>query len=114
MTKLNVVNDGLGRFIVNGDLTFAAMDKKAMRSFAFLAAAKQITLDLGGVGNADSAGLALMLEWIKHARSKRVQLRFINIPGQLLNLAKLSGLDAISYFNAGASSQAQLNNINNG
>ena len=64
-------------------------------------------MDLGKVGNADSAGLALMLEWIKHARSKRVQLRFINMPGQLLNLAKLSGLDNMGYFGAGAASQTE-------
>jgi phospholipid transport system transporter-binding protein len=109
MNKLTLVNEGPGRFIVDGDLTFSAMDKKTVSAFAFLASNKQITLDLGKVSNADSAGLALMLEWIKHARSKRVQLRFINIPGQLLNLAKLSGLDKLSYFISGTSSQAQTN-----
>ena len=99
MSKLNIVNEGSGRFTVDGDLTFFAIDKKAVNSFAFLATAKQITLDLGKVGNADSAGLALMLEWVKQARSKRVQLHFVNIPGQLLNLAKLSSLDKLGYFN---------------
>ncbi|WP_411726494.1 lipid asymmetry maintenance protein MlaB [Methyloglobulus sp.] len=98
MSKLSIVNEGSGRFIVDGDLTFSAMDKKTVSSFAFLTTTKQVTLDLGGVGNADSAGLALMIEWVKHARSKRVQLRFRNIPEQLLNLAKLSGVDKTSYF----------------
>jgi phospholipid transport system transporter-binding protein len=104
MSKLTIASEGLGRFIVDGDLTFSAMDKKTVGSFAFLSANKQITLDFSKVGNADSAGLALMLEWIKHARSKRVQLHFINIPGQLLNLAKLSGLDQTSLFNSDISS----------
>jgi phospholipid transport system transporter-binding protein len=98
MSKLTIVNKGPGHFIVDGDLTFSAMDKKAVSSFAFLTTTKQITIDLGSVGNADSAGLALMIEWIKYTRSKRVQLRFRNIPEQLLNLAKLSGLDKTSYF----------------
>jgi phospholipid transport system transporter-binding protein len=98
MSKLSIVNEGPGHYIVDGDLTFSAMDKKTVSSFAFLAATKQVTMDLGGVGNADSAGLALMIEWIKVTRSKRVQLRFRNIPEQLLNLAKLSGLDKTSYF----------------
>lgn len=92
-SKFNIVSEEAGRLVVDGDLTFSSMDKKTTRSFSFLANAKQITLDLGKVGNADSAGLALMVEWIKQARSKRVQLRFVNIPGQILNLAKLSGLD---------------------
>jgi phospholipid transport system transporter-binding protein len=98
MSIVSLVNAGEGRFVVEGDLTFYAMDKKALSTFGFLATAKQITIDLGRVGNADSAGLALMLEWIKHARSKRVQLRFINIPGQILNLAKLSNLELPGHF----------------
>jgi phospholipid transport system transporter-binding protein len=98
MNKLSIVNEGAGRFIVDGDLTFHTIDKKTASGFAFLASAKQITMDLGGVGNADSAGLALMLEWIKQARQKKVQLRFKNIPEQLLNLAKLSGLSKLSQF----------------
>lgn len=101
MNKLTIVKEGSGHFIVDGDLTFSAIDKKTVSSFAFLTATKQTTIDLGGVGNADSAGLALMIEWIKVTRSKRVQLRFRNIPEQLLNLAKLSGLDKTSYFISG-------------
>lgn len=102
MNSLSIVNEGAGRFIVDGDLTFLTIDKKTANGFAFLASAKQITMDLGGVGNADSAGLALMLEWIKQARQKKVQLHFKNIPEQLLNLAKLSGLGNLSHFAPGA------------
>ncbi|MEQ1559481.1 MAG: STAS domain-containing protein [Methyloglobulus sp.] len=98
MSKLTIVKEAPGHFIVDGDLTFTAMDKKTLKSFTFLDTGKQIIIDLGGVGNADSAGLALMLEWIKITRHKRVQLHFRNIPEQLLNLAKLSGLDNMSYF----------------
>jgi phospholipid transport system transporter-binding protein len=98
MNKLTISKEKPGYFIVDGDLTFSAMDKKTVKSFAFLAGQKEITIDLGGVGNADSAGLALMLEWIKIARGKKILLKFRNIPQQLLNLAKLSGIDQLSYF----------------
>lgn len=98
MNKLSIVNEGGGRFIVDGDLTFHTIDKKTANGFGFMATEKNITMDLGGVGNADSAGLALMLEWIKQASRKGVQLQFKNIPDQLLNLAKLSGLNSLSYF----------------
>jgi phospholipid transport system transporter-binding protein len=111
MSKLTIVKEGVGHYIVDGDLTFAAMDKKTLKSFAFLTATKQVTMDLGGVGNADSAGLALMLEWVKITRSKRVQLHFRNIPEQLLNLAKLSGLDKASYFISGAFEPAKTDEL---
>lgn len=109
MSSLKIVNESPDHYVVHGDLTFSAMDKKTLSSFAFLNARKQITLDLGMVDNADSAGLALLLEWIKQARSKRVQLRFMNIPGQLVNLAKLSGLDKKGYFASELSNQADQN-----
>jgi phospholipid transport system transporter-binding protein len=100
MNKLAIINEESGRFSVEGDMIFSTMDKKTLNSFAFLTTGKQITLDFGKVSNADSAGLALMLEWIKQARTKRVQLRFINIPEKILNLAKLSNLDLAECFSA--------------
>lgn len=87
-----------GRVSVDGEMTFSAIDKKVAGAFDFLAHAKQVTVDLSGVSQADSAGLALLIEWIKFARGKRVQLRITNVPSQLLNLAKLSGLENTGYF----------------
>lgn len=98
MNRLTIVKEAPGKFIVDGDLTFSSMDKKTVSSFPFLTSAKQVVMDLGGVGNADSAGLALLIEWLKYSRSKRVQLQLRNIPEAILNLAKLSGVDIGSYF----------------
>lgn len=81
-------------------MTFYAIDKKVSGAFEFLTGPKVVTVDLAGVKNADSAGLALIFEWIKYARSKRVQLRIKNIPTQILNLATLSGLEKFDYFNS--------------
>ncbi len=101
MNRLTIVKEAPGRFIVDGDLTFASLDKKTVNSFAFLTSGKEVIMDLGGVGNADSAGLALLIEWLKYSRSKRVQLHLRNIPEAILNIAKLSGLDICNYFTTG-------------
>lgn len=98
MNSLKIVPEGSGRFIVDGNLTFSSLDKKIINNFAFLTTGKHIVMDLGGVGSTDSAGLALLIEWIKNARHKRVHLQFRNIPEQIFNLANLSGLDLNSYF----------------
>ena len=98
MTKLSIIDEGLGNYVVDGDLTFATIDIKTLKSFGFLSSAKQISIDLGRVVCTDSAGLALMIEWIKYARQHRVQVAFKNIPEQLLNLAKLSGFDKTNHF----------------
>jgi phospholipid transport system transporter-binding protein len=98
MSKLNIVDQGSGQLLVDSDLTFHSIDGQAISSLAFLRAGKDIMIDLSRVENADSAGLALMIEWIKYARGKRIVLRFKNIPEQLLTLAKLSGFDHSSHF----------------
>jgi len=98
VNKLNIIDQGLGSFIVDGDLTFASIDKHTVKSFAFLKSAKEVNIDLSKVNNTDSAGLALMIEWIKFCRHNRIHLSFKNIPEQLLTLAKLSGFDKTSHF----------------
>ena len=98
MTKLTVIRQGTGDFVVNGDLTFATIGIKTLKSFDFSGISKQISIDLTDVASTDSAGLALMIEWIKYARHHRLHIVFKNIPEQLLNLAKLSGLDKTTHF----------------
>jgi len=98
VSQLNIIKENNGHFVIDGDLTFATIDKQTLKSFSFLKAAKEITIDLSRVSNTDSAGLALMIEWIKYSRQNRTQLNFKNIPEQLLNLAKLSGFDQTSHF----------------
>ena len=98
MSQLNIIKENARYFVIDGDLTFATIDKQTLKSFSFLKAAQEITIDLGRVSNTDSAGLALMIEWIKYSRQNRTQLSFKNIPAQLLNLAKLSGFDQSSHF----------------
>lgn len=98
MSRLNIIKQGPRHFVIDGDLTFATIDKQTLKSFSFLKAASEVTVDLSRVTNTDSAGLALMIEWIKYSRHNRTQLSFKNIPEQLLNLAKLSGFDQSSHF----------------
>jgi len=98
VSQLNIIKENNGHFVIDGDLTFATIDKQTLKSFSFLKAAKEITINLSRVSNTDSAVLALMIEWIKYSRQNRTQLSFKNIPEQLLNLAKLSGFDQTSHF----------------
>jgi phospholipid transport system transporter-binding protein len=96
--KLSIVSKGNGRWLIHGELTFASIHGKLIDSPPFLRGGKDIILDFSQVTNIDSAGLALMIEWIKVTRHYRAQLHFKNVPKQLLNLAKLSGLDKTHYF----------------
>lgn len=98
MSKLSIVSKGNGQWLIHGELTFATIHNKLVESPPFLRAGRDIVLDFSQVTLTDSAGLALMIEWIKAARHQRSQLHFKNVPKQLMNLAKLSGLDKTHYF----------------
>ncbi len=54
-----------------------------------------LVLDLGGVRRADSAGLALMVEWLRAARRAGRELRLRAMPEQMRAIARVSGLDRI-------------------
>ncbi|PKM13409.1 MAG: anti-anti-sigma factor [Gammaproteobacteria bacterium HGW-Gammaproteobacteria-3] len=98
MSTVSVTDRGGGVFAVSGDLTFTGIDKKIIKSLTFLTSANPLTLDLSQVGNTDSAGLALVIEWIKYTRERQIELKLRKLPKQLLTLAKLSGLDQTCYF----------------
>ena len=103
MSKLTLTEQSPGHFTVEGSLTFASIDKHTPKSFGYLKGIDSICIDLAQVEATDSAGLALMVEWIRISRLSRVRLRFKNIPEQILALAKLSGLDETEYFASDAS-----------
>jgi phospholipid transport system transporter-binding protein len=99
VSNLNITEEAPGRFAISGDLTFSTISKDTVKTLATLCQADALSVDLSRVANSDSAGLALMIEWGKLARSKNIALTFKLIPQQLLNLAKLSGLESSTYFN---------------
>lgn len=55
-------------------------------------------IDLGAVDRADSAGLALLVEWVRLARERRVSVRFERVSERLRNLAALGGVEALLPF----------------
>lgn len=52
-------------------------------------------VDLDGITRADSAGIALLIEWRRQAKAQKRTIRFYNIPSQLLSIARLSGVETI-------------------
>jgi phospholipid transport system transporter-binding protein len=53
----------------------------------------ELQVDLGDISHSNSAGLALLLEWLKKAQQKGVQIKYHNVPQQLLVIARAYGVD---------------------
>lgn len=84
-------------FPVSGVLTFDTVPDLFRQSTAWFAGNGDLLIDLAAVTRADSAGLALMLEWLRRARAANRTLRFANIPAQVQTLIRINGLqDALT------------------
>ena len=85
---------------VSGALTFDTVPGLYSGSKDWFVAGSELVIDLAQVARADSAGLALMLEWVKRARTAGCRLRLINIPSQVQTLIRVNGLQT-ALFNHG-------------
>ena len=55
----------------------------------------QLIIDCKAVTRSDSAGLALLVEWLRQAKRYHCQLMFRNLPGQILDIARVSGVEEL-------------------
>jgi len=83
-----------GRVVVRGELSFSTVPALAAAPWP-ATTDDPVTVDLAGVRRADSAGLALLLEWARAARRQGRPIRFVHTPEQLRSLARVTGVDAI-------------------
>jgi len=51
------------------------------------------TIDFSGVTEADSAALALIFKWQRDAEKKGRKIHCLNVPANVISLAKLYGVD---------------------
>lgn len=81
---------------VSGVLDFDSVAAVQGAGRAWLAdtAGGSCRLDLGGVEYSSSAGIALLLDWLRAATALGKSLSVENMPADMQALAKVSGVDA--------------------
>jgi len=52
----------------------------------------QVVVDMSAAGRTDSAGIALLLEWIETSRKHNLQLKFTNLPSQMREFIEANDL----------------------
>jgi phospholipid transport system transporter-binding protein len=80
-----------GRYSVSGELTYATAPAALKRTLGLFHTKTQVVFDLRRVERADSAGIALLVEWVRLARKNGALLRLENLPDQVENLVRVSG-----------------------
>lgn len=89
MTAISLKNN---IFIISGDLTFNHVMQVWNDSLLLLKQQTELQFDFSKVEHVDSAGLALVLEWLSYARSTRKNISFHAIPSAMQAMAEVSGV----------------------
>ena len=83
------------RSLVSGSLDFNTVGRLLPVGSEAIGRGRATVLDLAGVTASDSAGLALLIEWLSVARASRRSLNYENVPLQLQQLARLSEVEEL-------------------
>jgi phospholipid transport system transporter-binding protein len=75
-------------------LTFASAGAALHQGYAAIDAGETV-FDLGGVKSADSAGVAVMLAWQRRAQAHGQRLKYINVPENVHELARVYGVEPL-------------------
>jgi phospholipid transport system transporter-binding protein len=86
-----------GKFVAEGPLTFAtarAAREEGLRTLANGSAGAS-EVDCSAVTQSDSAGLAVLLDWLGAAKRAGHKLRYVRLPEGLLALARISEVEEL-------------------
>lgn len=78
---------------VTGMMTFESVTELWRQSENMFADNTVVEIDLTEVTRTDSAGLALLVEWMRGASRQGGRVEFLNLPSQMLELARVSNLE---------------------
>ena len=81
-----IVEGGEGRFSLKGDLTFDTVARLLDRGTRRFTEHSRIIVDMAEVDRTDSAGLALLMEWVGWANHSVREIRYENVPERLVSI----------------------------
>ncbi len=97
MSSFELKDLGEGRFALEGEMNFDTAERILRSSEVPFEQFTRLEVDLSGVTDADSAGLALLLEWITWANHTVREIRFTSIPERIIAIARTTEVDPLLY-----------------
>ncbi|MCG6898565.1 MAG: STAS domain-containing protein [Gammaproteobacteria bacterium] len=95
MAEARLIDKGAGNWLLQGELGFESVAGVMRLAGAMIPGQARVEVDLRDVTRADSAGLALLVEWLRESEQTGNEIVFTNVPDQLLSIARVCGLDEI-------------------
>ncbi len=95
MSDFTLEDRGDGRFALSGEMSFNTAERILEASEIPFAEHTSLEIDLSGVRLSDSAGLALLLEWVTWANHTVREIRYTGMPERVLAIAKTTEVDGL-------------------
>ena len=95
VSRFTLTDCGDGRFTLSGDMSFDTAERILRESEKQFSEYAQIEVDLAAVEDTDSAGLALLLEWITWANHTVREIRFVEVPEKLVAIAETTEVERL-------------------
>lgn len=89
-------------FGVSGTMTFDSVNDLWRESDEMFSGDGVVEVDLQEVTHTDSAGLALLVEWLREAGRRGGRVRYLNLPSQMVALADAANLQPVLTGNRGS------------
>lgn len=83
------------KFLISGELNFANVMAVYKKSLPQINKSTALEFDFSALKSSDSAGLALIIEWIKFAKANNKSIRFAHLSRDLLSIARAAGLGSL-------------------
>jgi phospholipid transport system transporter-binding protein len=80
---------------VAGELTFSTARDVVRQARTLFADLATVAIDLAEVTRSDSAGVAVLIDWMRYAKQNDKPLVFHHLPTQMIAIASASGLDEV-------------------
>jgi phospholipid transport system transporter-binding protein len=94
-TDFHIESLSAGRLQARGAMTFENAARALQAGLNLIPRSGHCTIDLSGVTEADSAGLAVLVEWLATSRVRGSTIHYESLPAQLLAIARISDLDEL-------------------
>jgi len=95
VSEFTIEDLGDGRFALSGEMTFDTAERILRASEAPFEEHTQLEIDLSAVTKSDSAGLALLLEWVTWANHSVREIRFTGMPEKITAIARTTEVEPL-------------------
>ena len=95
MSNFELTDLGDGHFALSGDASFQTAETILRASEKVFSGHSSLEVNLAGVEKTDSAGLALLLEWISRAANAGSEVRFAEIPEKIKAIAVTADINEL-------------------